>query len=191
MIVTFRDETVAFWKEQGFEAQEEFRADGYTCWSVDVPADHASLASPEYLEHVFAEQRAYPEMIRARFSPPLYAVIVQRRVATTPDREGKMMLPLARDIAVLREVFTRPDRGQTPQYLKLRTTKKVLGAMREVAQFGVKNIGYFLAPDKVETFPIDTVAGCLHGGIARRDEEVPSVPVAEDVHTSGSGERPA
>lgn len=199
MIVTFRQETVDFWEEQGFSAELQYEDAGYKCWAIDVPQDNKMLTSPEYLELIIQEQKNYPEMIRARFKPPMFIVILNKRVAMTPLKlEGDPMgMPIAKDLRLLRSIFTKPDKNQQPKYLKLKRPNQIVNAMREVRQFGVQHIAYFMTDDKVETFKIDTVApiikprvelvGADLGEVASGDDEVPEVPSEGDVHPGGTG----
>jgi len=199
MIVTFRRETVDFWNELGFPAQLQYEDAGYKCWAIDVPQDNKMLTSPEYLELIIQEQKNYPEMIRARFKPPMFIVILNKRVAMTPLKlEGDPMgMPIAKDLRLLRSIFTKPDKNQQPKYLKLKRPNQIVNAMREVRQFGVQYVAYFMTDDKVETFKIDTVApiikpraelvGADLGEVASGDDEVPEVPSEGDVHSGGTG----
>lgn len=199
MIVTFMQATVDFWKEQGFEAELQYEDGGYKCWAVDVPQEHKMLTSPEYLELILQEQKEYPEMVRARFKAPLYVVLMDRRVAMTPLKlEGSPMgMPISKDLRLLRSIFTKPDKKQQPKYLKLKRPNQIVNAMREVRQFGVQYIAYFMTDDKVETFKIDTVApiikprvelvGADLGDVASGDDDVSEVPSEEDMHPGGTG----
>jgi hypothetical protein len=200
MIVTYRAETVEFWENQGFVPELQFEADGYQYWKIDVPEDHAMLTSPEYLGLIIQEQKAYPEMIRARFKAPMFTVIVNRRVAMTPtDLEGEpMAMPIARDLPLLRSIFTKPEKKQIPKYMKLKRPNQIVNAAFEVRRFGVQHIAYYVSDSIVETFKIDTVIPILKpriismgadadGELARGDEEVPQVSSEEDVHPGSSG----
>lgn len=199
MIVTFQQETLDFWKEQGFEGEFQYDAEGYKFWAIDVPAEHKMLTSPEYLELIIKEQKAYPEMIRTRFKPPMYIVIMGKRVAMTPtQQEGQpMAMPIAKDLPLLRSIFLKPERDQKPKFMKLKRPNQIVNAMREVRQFGVQLVAYYMTEDKVETFKIDTIApiikprvqliGADIGDIAQEDDEVQPVPPEEDVQPGGSG----
>jgi len=197
MIITFKQETVDFWKEQGIEAELQFEADGFQYWKIDVPEDHALLASPEYLGLVLAEQKDYREMIRTRFKPPMFTVIVNRRVAMTPMRQENqpMAMPIARDLRLLRSIFTKPEHKQFPKYMKLKRLNQIVNAMREVRQFGVQHIAYYVSDGIVETFKLDTVASAImprvqlvgedvNGETVPEDEKVQPVPATKDVQTS-------
>ena len=199
MIVTFQQETLDFWKEQGFDGEFQYDAEGYEFWAIDVPAEHKMLTSPEYLELILKEQKAYPEMIRTRFKPPMYIVIMDNRVAMTPtQQEGQpMAMPIAKDLPLLRSIFLKPERNQQPKFMKLKRPNQIVNAMREVRQFGVQLVAYYMTDDKVETFKIDTIApiikprvqliGADVGETAPEDEEVQPVPTEEDVQPGGSG----
>lgn len=204
MIVTFKQETVDFWKEQGIEAELQFEADGYKYWQIDVPADHELLMSPEYLALIVKEQRDYPGMIQTRFKPPMFTVIMNKRVAMTPTQtkdendQSPMGMPIARDLPLLRSIFLKPERKQIPKFMKLKRPNQIVNAMREVRQFGVALVAYYVTNDIVETFFIDRVAAIIKprvqlvgvepdGEVARGDEEVQPVPPEEDVQPGGTG----
>jgi hypothetical protein len=204
MIVTFKQETADFWKEEGFEPELQFEADGYKYWAIEVPPDNKMLTSPEYLALILEEQRDYPEMIRTRFKPPVFVVMMGKRIAMTPadmkDESGQspMVMPISRDLPLLRSIFTKPERKQTPKYLKLKRPNQIVNAMREVRQFGVASVACYMTDNIVETFLIDTIAPIIKprvqligsepdGEVARGDEEVQPVPPEEDVHSGGTG----
>jgi len=200
MIVTFKQETVDFWKEHDFEADLRFERDGYKYWSIDVPQDHKMLTSPDYLELILAEQKDYPDMIRKRFKAPMHIVIVNKRVAMTPTQhEGQpMAMPIARDLRLLRSIFTKPEHDQKPKYMKLKRPNQIVNAMREVRQFGVQLVADYVTDDIVETFKLETVASIIsprvqlvgadsNGEVVRGDEEVQPVPSEEDVQSGGTG----
>ncbi len=200
MIVTFQQATVDFWKEQGFEAEFQFEDAGYKYWQVDVPQDHKMLTSPAYLDLVFKEQRDYPDMIRTRFKAPMYVVMVGKRVAMTPAKqEGEAMtMPIARDLRLLRSIFTKPDKKQVPKYLKLKRPNQIVNAMHEVRQFGVQVVAYYMTDKHVETFRIDTVSSIIkplvelvgadnNAELASENSEVQPVSSKEYVHPGDTG----
>lgn len=192
MILTFQQETVDFWGEQGFPAELQYEDAGYKFWAIDVPQDNKMLTSPEYLGLIVREQKNYPEMVRARFKPPMYVVTVNSRVAMTPlGIEGEPMgMPIAKDLRLLRGIFTKPDKNQQPKYYKLKRPNQIVNAMREVRQFGVQYVAYFITGDKVETFKIDTIApliGVNLGEVTPGDDEVSQVPSEENLHPGGTG----
>jgi len=165
MIITFSQDSVDFWKERDFEPEERFRWGNYTYWNIDVPLDHPDLKDPAYIGIALKEQREFPTMIRERFAPPMYCVVVNRRVAMTPvktmngeEGESPMAMPISRSVALLREMFTKPDKKQIPKYIKLKRTNQIVNAMREVKQFGVEVVADVVKGDLIETFSLDRIA---------------------------------
>ena len=158
------------------------------------------LASPEYLELVLAEQKDYREMIRKRFAPPMFTVIINRRVAMTPmqQQDQPMAMPIARDLHLLQSIFTKPERKQFPKYMKLKRVNQIVNAMREVRQFGVQYVAYYVSSNIVEAFKLDVVATAIMpriqlvgddslGNVTQENKEVQPVSAEKDVHPGGSG----
>lgn len=157
-IVTFFQPIVDFWKERGIVAAEAFKADETQYYELEVPNDHKDLRDPAYLQIMLNERMAYPEVLRARFSPPLYVVMIHGQVAMTPNKDGKgFAVPVSRNRELLHAAFTKPERQQVPVYKKLKTAHHVFRMMRKMRRGGVTHVAYFVGEKMVEVLDLLTV----------------------------------
>lgn len=163
LITTFLEKMASWWRDRGWKVELAFSADGIDYWNISVENDDKELTNPEYIDLVIEETRQYPEVVSKRFSPTLHTVTVGNMVASTPDGEGEMSIPLCRSIKLLRSIFTRPDKGQNPKYKDLKRYKQILNTLKRVQGSGVHKVSYYVTDAIVESFKIDGVIRALEG----------------------------
>ncbi len=181
-IITYSKATADWWKEHGYNTNVAFTTDEIDYWSIDVEDGDKELSNPEYIQIVMEEMQKYPEILRIRFAPVLYTVMVSQQIAMMPNKEGRMTLPLSRNLKLLRSVFTKPEKKQTPKYKELKRGTQIVDAMKRMATNGVHLISYFVDDTIIETFDIENIVNILDvksvvlaradGSVASSDVEV-------------------
>ena len=160
-ITTFSKERADWWKAQGRKVEPAFSADGVDYWNIFVEKDDKELTNPEDVILAREEERQYPQILGKRFSPTLHTVMVGNTIAATPGEGGSYSMPLCRSLKLLRSIFTKPDKGQSPQYKELKRHKQILNALKRMKESGVHGVSYYLDDTTAESFDLNTVIPAL------------------------------
>lgn len=156
---TFHKRLADFWKEHDGKVEHVYKIDGIDYWTIEVPEDNPHQKDPAVVQFVLEERMQYQGVIRKRFAPTLYTVVVGGVVAVTPfeGANGMAAMPVARSKEILQTVFTKPDKGQEPEYMKLNKEHKLFKTLKQVSETGVGAIAYFVDDMTVEGFDMRLV----------------------------------
>jgi hypothetical protein len=155
MVVCFLPELVAWWQEKGVETTPLCTVDGVQYYKVDVQ-DEKMLGDPEYVGLVVRERAKFPEVVKKKFSPPLYYVSLWGEAVNSKDRDGNVAIPVGRDEESVAWLFnTKGDPGLSIECCD--THGSVVRLIREGLDAGATRVMYALSPGYVENFATDNI----------------------------------